>query len=115
MPSEPLNNYIRTHRNRTAFSQAELAILIGCGSAATLSRYELEAREPLLNTVLALEAVFGISVRELFPGRFRKVEQLVAKRVDTLIKEVRASGPSPAATAKLGFLMELRAKLEKIQ
>jgi transcriptional regulator with XRE-family HTH domain len=111
MPSEPLNNYIRTHRNRAALSQAELATLIGCGSAATVARYELGMREPLLDTALALEVVFGVTPRELFPGRFRTVEQFVRKRVDLLIEEARAAGPSPATTAKLRFLIELRARL----
>jgi transcriptional regulator with XRE-family HTH domain len=115
MPSEPLNNYIRTHRSRAAFSQGELATLIGCGSAATVARYELGAREPLLDTVLALEAVFGVTARQLFPGRFRTVEQFVAERVERLIEEVRAAGPSPEATAKLRFLIELQTRLTTAQ
>ncbi|HTG36536.1 MAG TPA: helix-turn-helix transcriptional regulator [Thermoanaerobaculia bacterium] len=95
------------HRRRHAFSQEEVAFLIGAGSAATIARYELGRREPSLDTALALEALYGAPVAELFAGRFNTVEQSVVSRASELIANVRAAGISPAATAKLQALGEL--------
>lgn len=107
MPSDPLHNYIRMYRRRSALSQEEVAYLLGAGSAATVARYENARREPTLETVLALEAVFGISISELFAGRFNQVEQSVRERASELLEKVRSGGPSPKATAKLRLLTAL--------
>lgn len=107
MQSEPLDSYLRMHRRRRAFSQEEVAFLIGAGSAATIARYELGRREPSLDTALALEALFDAPVAELFAGRFNTVEKSVVSRASELIAKVRAAGISPAATAKLQALGEL--------
>jgi transcriptional regulator with XRE-family HTH domain len=107
MTSDPLNSYLRMHRKRQALSQEDVAFLVGAGSAATIARYELGRREPSLDTALALEALFGVPVAELFAGRFSKVEQSVARRAKEQIATVRAAGVSPAATAKLKLLTEL--------
>jgi DNA-binding XRE family transcriptional regulator len=108
MHSEPLNNYIRMHRSRCCLSQRELAYLIGAGCAPTVARYELGQREPLLDTALALEALFGEPPRELFAGRFRQVEQFVAERARELAEQIRANEPPSAKrTAKLLALFEL--------
>ena len=104
MPSDQLDNYLRMHRRRSAFSQEEVAFLIGAGTAGTVARYELGRREPSLDTALALEALFKAPVAELFAGRFTTVEQSVAERAQELIAKVRAAGVSPSATAKLQAL-----------
>lgn len=108
MHSEPLNNYIRMHRIGSCLSQRELAFLIDAGSAATVSRYELGQREPLIDTALALEVLFNAPSRELFAGRFRKVEQFVTERARELAEQIRAKEPPSAErTAKLLALFDL--------
>jgi transcriptional regulator with XRE-family HTH domain len=112
MTSDPLDSYLRMHRKRQALSQEDVALLVGAGSAGTIARYELGRREPSLETALALEALFGVPVAELFAGRFNKVEQSVASRAKAEIARVRSAGISPAATAKLKFLTALAGRAE---
>jgi transcriptional regulator with XRE-family HTH domain len=104
MAADPLNNYIRTHRRRACFSQEELAFLMGSGSGTKISRYERERRDPTLDTVLTLEAIFGVPIRELFAGRFHTVECSVVCRARLLIEKLRSKAPSAATTAKLQVL-----------
>ncbi len=77
---------------------------MGSGSGTKISRYERERRDPTLETALTLEAVFGVPIRELFAGRFHKVERSVVDRARMLIEKLRSKAPSAATTAKLQVL-----------
>lgn len=112
MTSDPLDSYLRMHRKRQALSQEDVAFLVGAASAGTIARYELGRREPSLDTALALQALFGAPVAELFAGRFNKVEQSVVSRAKVEIARVRSAGISPTATAKLKFLTALVGRAE---
>ena len=83
--SRKLRNYLRTHRRRHDLSQEDLAFLLGIKNRTTISRYELFQREPDLKTALALQAVLGIPVTELFAGIYEHVEKETAKRAKILI------------------------------
>lgn len=107
MTSDQLDNYLRMHRHRQALSQDEVAFLVGAGSAGTIARYELGQRDPSLETALALQALYGVPVAELFAGRFNTVEQSVARRANERIAMIRAGGISPAATVKLKHLSDV--------
>jgi transcriptional regulator with XRE-family HTH domain len=108
MPDKPLDHYLRMHRSRHCLSQKEVAYLVGCASSATLARYESGAHTPSsLETILAFEIVFGVPTRKMFAGRFQKVEHEVAARAADLITKLRATGASPATTAKLMLLTAL--------
>src|SRR6202021_2301881 len=63
-----LKNYLRSHRKRSGLSQSDVAFLLGSQDAAQLSRYEKGHRLPKLQTAIALEAIFGVSVGTLFSG-----------------------------------------------
>src|SRR2546430_1098214 len=95
MDTQPLLNLLLASRKRSALSQDEVAYLLGVQSGAKVSRYERMAREPELPTALALEAIFGRSVSELFPGLFGKVQLAVRERAKQLQKkEIRGSSKS---------------------
>jgi len=81
MPPKRFDNYIRMLRKQKGLSQDELAFLLGWKSGSAVSRLEQGRRKPSLETLLALEAIFGIPVRELYAGRFQKVEGAVRERV----------------------------------
>lgn len=83
---------------------------MGTGSGTKISRYECERRDPTLDTVLTLEAIFGVSVRELFAGRFHEVERSVMERARLLIEALRLKAPNPALTAKLQALTAICSK-----
>ena len=84
MASQRLLNYLLTYRKRAALSQEEVAYLLGSQSGSKISRYELFAREPGLQTALAYEAIFQRPVSELFPGLYEKIQNAVRARAKKL-------------------------------
>jgi hypothetical protein len=84
-----------------------VAFLLGCEHGTKISRYERASRTPTFDSALALEAVFGVCVSELFAGRFHEVEQSVVRRARELVGRLRKAAPSPANTAKLSLLMSI--------
>jgi transcriptional regulator with XRE-family HTH domain len=75
----PLNG-VRTHRRRWALTQAEVAALLGFESRTTVSRIEQGKHVPNLETVLALEVLFGVAPREMFPHIFGEIEEQVMRQ-----------------------------------
>jgi transcriptional regulator with XRE-family HTH domain len=88
MPQKKPYNYLRSYRKRAGVTQDELAFLLGRKSGTHVSRYELGRREPSLETLLALEAALGIPIRDLFRGRFLKVEQSIKERAILLSEKL---------------------------
>jgi transcriptional regulator with XRE-family HTH domain len=82
-----LSNYLLTNRKRLAFSQEEVAFLLGVNGpskGSKVSKDESLAREPGLRDVLAYELIYGKTARELFAGVYEQVEQDVAQRAKIL-------------------------------
>lgn len=87
-----LKHYLRTHRRRSGFSERELAYLLGCKSAAKVSRYERFERTPTLESALMYQAVLGVPVAELFAGMYQKAEKETAKRAKELSLKLEKTG-----------------------
>jgi transcriptional regulator with XRE-family HTH domain len=85
MPSKRFDNYIRMLRKQRGLSQDELAFLLGWKSGSAVSRLENGRRKPSLETLLTMEVIFGIQIREFYAGRFQKVEDAVRERVARFI------------------------------
>jgi transcriptional regulator with XRE-family HTH domain len=75
---------LRTHRRTWGLSQKELADLLGFESPTQVSRIEHGKRVPRLETALACAALFGVSVRELFPQLFAKIGTELRERIAQL-------------------------------
>jgi len=101
--SSKLQNYVRTHRRRAGLSQKEMAFLLGCASEAKVSRYERFVRQPTLETVLAYEAIFGTSARELFAGVYERARAEIQSRARTLSENLESES-DPIAVRKREFL-----------
>jgi len=56
----------------------------GMNKGEKVCRDENFAREPSLQDALAYEAIYGVSVRELFAGRYQQAEKEVATRAKIL-------------------------------
>jgi transcriptional regulator with XRE-family HTH domain len=89
MPSK-LPHYLRQARRRKAFSQSDIARLLGIRSHAQISRYELKKRLPPLDTALAYEVILGRPLSELFAGRYAEIQEEIAARSEKL---ARGKGP----------------------
>ena len=110
MPPRKLKNYIRAHRKRSWLSQSEVAMLVGSQTGASVSRHECFRRLPALSTGLAYEIIFGIPMRELFPGLFEDVQRATLARANTLAEKLRASPTANHAVHKLNLLQEILAR-----
>jgi transcriptional regulator with XRE-family HTH domain len=93
MPGKTLSNYLRTFRLRAGLSQDEVAALVGVAGGAEVSRHETFRRMPTLATALRYEAIFGVPVRELFPGEYQKVELEIQARAQELADRIAIPGP----------------------
>ena len=103
-------HYIRRYRMRAAFTQREMAHLLGCQSPATVCQYEARQREPDLRTALAYQVVFGLPVAALFPGIHREVEQQVFNRAHRLSERMAAAGDNTVLSHKRQAVRSITAK-----
>ena len=86
-----LKNYLRRYRKANGLSQEDLAYLLGCRDGSKVSSYEHFSRQPSLRTALACEAIFKVSVRELFSGPFDEMRRRSCLRAKLLIQRLAAS------------------------
>ena len=100
MAHQRLPNYLRTHRRRHGFSQAEIARLLGAVSGTKTSRYESFTRMPGALTVFAFEIVFGQPASELFAGEYETIRVSVQERARRMVKQLNAR---PNAQSKKTF------------
>lgn len=108
MSTQPLPNYWKTHRKRSALTQHELATLLGCAHGSKVSRYERNARLPTLETLIAYEILFKTPWRELLPGEYNRVYHTIRARAQALSREIDAKTPwTPALQRKLDFLTDI--------
>src|SRR5689334_6382351 len=104
VPSLKLDNYLRTYRRRSGFSQDELAYLLGTSDGAKVSRYERNGRQPTLDTALAFQAIFNVPAEKLFAGRFQKAERAVRRRARLLARRLASESQSVRRSRKLEAL-----------
>jgi transcriptional regulator with XRE-family HTH domain len=93
-------------------SQRELADLIAIIGDHQISNHERSAAVPSLLAALSYQAIFGVSVVELFPGIYESVRFSVEERLDemeTRLGERTAKGRKAQVVArKLEWLWERR-------
>lgn len=77
-------NCVRAHRRRWALTQDELAALLGIESRTGVSRIEQGERLPSLECAFALEVLFGVAPRTMFPQFYLEVEERVMRRALTV-------------------------------
>jgi transcriptional regulator with XRE-family HTH domain len=104
MQSKAFDNYIRSYRKRSGLTQDELSFLLGSKSGTRVSRYELGRREPSLELLLALEAIFGVSVGALYRRRLSKVEESVRERAGKLLMALEGAPRRSHARAILAAI-----------
>jgi transcriptional regulator with XRE-family HTH domain len=91
---------LKPHRERSGFTQEELAFLLGLKEHSAISRFEHGQREPSLRTALAYRMLFDRDLHELFPHIHEEVSAEIAKRAERLSKQLGHS-ETPKSTYKL--------------
>ena len=103
MATHKLENYLRTYRKRSGFTQREVAFLVDCRNGAQVSRYEKRRRLPPLRTALACEAAFGVPVSVLFAGLREVAGKAVGERLGALRSKLE-TGAAQGREARLAAL-----------
>lgn len=106
--SQTYSSHLRPHRKRSAFTQAEIAFLLGFQLPSAVSRYETGSREPDLRTAFAYEIIFAAEARDLFAPIYQDVLRRVAERASELAR--RSPAGDPRAQFKLERLAALAAR-----
>jgi transcriptional regulator with XRE-family HTH domain len=83
-------NYVRTYRQRHGLSSDELAALIDQRGRAAIPQFEAGDRIPTLIAALALQVVFGLAPREMFPDLYARIEDAVMRRAAELYESLGA-------------------------
>ena len=115
MSHAPLNTYLRMYRRRTGLSQDDVAYLLGVVSGTNLSRHEVGGRIPLLGTALAYEIIFRTSIRDLYEGEVRRLEEDILLRAQGLCALLQRNPKTTERERKLAFLRDLVGKDEDIR
>ncbi len=97
---EPLQNYLRTYRKRTALSQDDVAFLIGGEAGTSVSRHETGIRVPTLEVALAYQVVLGEPVGDLFAGMLHGVEATIRTRAEELLVRLQDCKDSSCVVRK---------------
>jgi DNA-binding XRE family transcriptional regulator len=108
------HNHLRRYRKRGALTQEETAFLLGGNCGTKVSRLERGARAPSLQTALAYQAVFNVSVHELFPGEFQEAVTAVQGRAAKLSRKLEGKERGQQSPFKAKHLASIGAKTADI-
>jgi transcriptional regulator with XRE-family HTH domain len=97
--------YVRPLRRQWGLSQEELSRLLGFRSPTHISRIEQGKRVPTLETVLALEVLFGTPPKTMFPALAEESAERVLREAAALF-EVFRNDPSLRAARKRELLIQ---------
>lgn len=111
---EPLDNYVRTYRKRTALSQDDVAFLLGGEAGTSVSRHETGGRLPTLEVALGYQVILGAPVGDLFAGILHGVEANVRTRAEELLTRLDEVEDSAVLRRKLEVVSALIAVNEPI-
>lgn len=110
---KPRFNYVRTFRQRHALSERDLAFLIS-RTQTTISAMEYGDLTPTLDAALALQVLFRLPPKELFPECYERAEERVMRRAADLIVKMQDKTDRRTA-AKLDFLENLASEASDIE
>ena len=77
---------VRFHRRRWALGQDELATLLGI-SQSIYSRIESGEKPATVRLLVALQVIFGLSLRRILPALYHQIEEAIMGRAVALDKK----------------------------
>ena len=76
--------YLKALRRRSAFSQEDVAFLLGAFTGTRVSRHETGKCVPPLEVVLAYEVIFDVAIADIYEDEVLRTMAKVRKRARTL-------------------------------
>lgn len=111
--AKKISNYLRTYRRRSAFSQKELAFLLGYRSGSTVPRFERQQRRITLGVAASYQVIFGAELRDAFPAIYTRVEEGLSWRMQELYERLKDRSSSRKTRLKLRALQEALTRVPK--
>lgn len=99
--------YLKALRRRSAFSQEDVAFLLGAFTGTRVSRHETGACAPPLEVALAYEVIFEVAIADIYEEDLLRIAGSIRKRARTLHESL-------AHRLKDPLRQEKRAALERI-
>lgn len=106
MASSSVGTYLRFLRRKSGLSQRELALILGSVTASQISRHERSIAPPSLLTAFGYQAVFRMSLSDIFPGLYHAVEDVIEERVNRFGSELNNSTAKGRAAAPIARQLE---------
>jgi len=98
--SPSIISLLRSHRMHWCLTQQELAFLLGLKSPSHVSRLERGSCAPSVKIMLAVEILFGIPPKDMFPQLFDEVETAVIRQAAELQRQLIPDASAKAARKK---------------
>ena len=112
---KPIACRLRTLRQRSGLTQAELSKILGFLTEIAVSRHERSDTVPHLLTALGYEIIFRRPISELFPGLYQTVEVGIEARLAALEKELHQSTAKGRAAAEIARKLEFLCERKEIE
>jgi transcriptional regulator with XRE-family HTH domain len=108
------HNHLRRYRKRGAFTQSEIAFVLGIDCGTKVSRYENVQSTPDIFTILAYQLFYDVPVQELFPKIYQEMAIVVAERARELFDELAKQPDHPITNRKLQMLKAVTARMIEV-
>lgn len=102
--SKKVDNYLRLHRRRSAFTQRELAFLLGYRAQSIGSLFERRKRRITLTNAFSYYLIFGVEPKDMFPALFLQAQQDVVVRMQEFHRVLSAKRHCKRTAPKLRLL-----------
>ena len=107
--------YLRALRRRSAFSQEDVAFLLGAFTGTRVSRHETGACAPPLEVALAYEVIFDVAIAEVFEDDLVRIAARTRKRAHTLHQSLAHRLHDPLRNEKRAALKRIISRCSSIQ
>ena len=102
--SHKVDNYLRRHRRRLAFTHKELIFLLGYRAHSSGPRFERQKRRITLINAFSYSLIFNVEPKDLFPALYLRARKDVVDRMQELQSMLGAKRQSKTTVAKLRLL-----------
>lgn len=107
--------YLRALRRRSAFSQEDVAFLLGAFTGTRVSRHETGACVPPLGVALAYEVIFDVAIADVYEDDRARIAILIRKRAQTLHESMAHRLHDPLRSDKRAALKKIISRCSSLQ
>lgn len=107
--------YLRALRRRFAFSQGDVAFLLGAFTGTRVSRHETGACAPPLEVALAYEVIFDVAIAAVYDDERARIAARISKRAKTLRESLAHRLNDPLRNEKRAALKRIIRRCSSLQ